>query len=278
MVMTSQLAVCLEPEELVVERPAPAPAHPTAFELHGIDVAYGAAPVLRGVSCAIPEGAVTAIMGPSGCGKSTLVKTLNRTLELTAGARLSGGKVTFRGQDLYAPSIDPRAVRRAVGIIHQRPVPFPMSILENVLFGAQFHGRINGGDRTDYARRYLDRVGLWNEVKDRLNDRAERLSGGQQQRLCLARTLATQPKALLLDEPCSALDPYAARHIEEHVRDLRRDFPVVIVTHNVAQARRVSDYVLFMYEGELVEAGRADLIFAAPQSGLARAYISGQFG
>ena len=206
------------------------------------------------------------------------MKTLNRTLELTASARVAAGTVRFRGQDLYAPSADPQAVRKAVGIIHQRPVPFPMSILENVLFGASFHGQINGEDRTEYARRYLDRVGLWDEVRHRLGDRAEKLSGGQQQRLCLARTLATKPKALLLDEPCSALDPAATRHIEEHVRDLKRDFPVVIVTHNVAQARRVSDYVLFLYEGELIEAGPTEQVFAASVSDLARAFISGQCG
>lgn len=250
---------------------------PAAFELRNLAVTYGASPVLRGIDCRISEGAVTAIMGPSGCGKSTLVKTLNRTLELTAGIRVSG-EVKFRGQDLYATSIDPRSVRRTLGIIHQRPVPFPMSILENVLFGASFHGRINGEDRIDYARRFLERVSLWEEVKDRLGDRAECLSGGQQQRLCLARTLATKPSALLLDEPCSALDPYATRHIEEHVRDLKRDFPIVIVTHNVAQARRVSDYVLFIYEGELIEAGPTEHVFASPSSRLARDFISGQFG
>lgn len=248
-----------------------------AFELRNLSVAYAGSPALRGIDCRIAEDAVTAIMGPSGCGKSTLVKTLNRTLELTADIRVSG-EVKFRGRDLYDASIDPRSVRRTVGIIHQRPVPFPMSILENVLFGAAFHGRINGEDRTEYARRFLERVGLWEEVKDRLSDRAERLSGGQQQRLCLARTLATQPSALLLDEPCSALDPYATRHIEEHVRDLRREFPIVIVTHNVAQARRVSDHVLFLYEGALLEAGPAERIFAAPSSKLARDFISGQFG
>jgi phosphate transport system ATP-binding protein len=251
---------------------------PAAFELTGLGIAYGSAPVLRGVTCRIPERAVTAIMGPSGCGKSTLVKSLNRTLELTPGARIVSGTVVFRGENLYAPAVDPRAVRKSVGIIHQRPVPFPMSILENVLFGASFHGQIDGEDRRDYARRYLDRVGLWDEVKDRLGDRAETLSGGQQQRLCLARTLATRPKALLLDEPCSALDPSATRHIEDHVRDLKSEFPVVIVTHNVAQARRVSDYVLFLYDGELIEAGPAEQVFASPASELARAFISGQFG
>jgi phosphate transport system ATP-binding protein len=273
------LSVCPAPEAPPQEHKAPRAAPlPTAFELNALTIAYGTIPVLRGVTCRIPEGAVTAIMGPSGCGKSTLVKTLNRTLELTGGARVTGGKVMFHGQDLYASSVDPRAVRKAVGIIHQRPVPFPMSVLENVLFGAAFHGEIDGGDRTAYARRYLDRVGLWDEVKDRLGDRAEQLSGGQQQRLCLARTLATKPKALLLDEPCSALDPAATRHIEDHVRDLKRDFPVVIVTHNVAQARRVSDYVLFLYEGALIEAGPAEQIFTAPASDLARAFIAGQFG
>lgn len=265
--------------ELEAEDAAPrAVPAPTAFALEGLAIRYGATQVVHGINAHIPEGAVTAIMGPSGCGKSTLVKALNRTLELTAGARVAGGTVSFRGQNLYAPAIDARAVRKAVGIIHQRPVPFPMSILDNVLFGAAFHGQINGEDRSDYAKRYLDRVGLWNEVKDRLHDGAERLSGGQQQRLCLARTLATKPLALLLDEPCSALDPAATRHIEEHVRDLRGDFPVIIVTHNVAQARRVSDYVLFLYEGKLVEAGPADQVFSAPRSALGQAFISGEFG
>jgi phosphate transport system ATP-binding protein len=270
-----RFSVVPAPELPPVEHAAPAS---TAFALQDLTIAYGSSPVLRGINARIPEGAVTAIMGPSGCGKSTLVKALNRTLELTAGARVMGGAVTFRGENLYATSIDPRAVRKAVGIIHQRPVPFPMSILENVLFGAAFHGQINGEDRIEYAKRYLDRVGLWSEVKDRLHEGAERLSGGQQQRLCLARTLATKPHALLLDEPCSALDPAATRHIEDHVRDLKRDFPVVIVTHNVAQARRVSDHVLFVYEGELIEAGPSEQVFAAPKSELASAFIAGQFG
>jgi phosphate transport system ATP-binding protein len=250
----------------------------TAFDVVGLTLGYGAATVVEEIACRIPERRVTAIMGPSGCGKSTFVKALNRTLELSPGARLRSGRVSFRGQDLYAPQVDPRAVRRGIGIIHQRPVPFPMSILENVLFGARFHGAVGREEREAYARRYLERVALWEEVKDRLHDRAGGLSGGQQQRLCLARTLANQPQAILLDEPCSALDPHATRRIEDHVLELRREYPVVIVTHNVAQARRVSDHVLFLFGGRLIESGPTEQVFDDPQSDLARDFISGRFG
>jgi phosphate transport system ATP-binding protein len=250
----------------------------TAFEIDGLVAGYKGKPVLHDVSCQIPERQVTAIMGPSGCGKSTLVKALNRTLELTPGAGIISGSVCFRGGNLYDAEIDPRAVRRSLGIIHQQPVPFPMSIIENVLFGARFHGVCTRANREDHARLYLEKVGLWDEVKNRLHERATALSGGQQQRLCLARTLANRPQAILMDEPCSALDPYATRRIEEHIAELRDEYAVVVVTHNVGQAKRIADHALFMVDGRLVEGGPAAQIFEAPQSQLARDYISGRFG
>ncbi len=250
----------------------------TAFEIDGLVAGYGNKPTLSGISCRIPQQRVTAIMGPSGCGKSTLIKALNRTLELTPGAAVMSGAVRFCGVDIYAPTIDPRAIRRSLGIIHQQPVPFPMSIIENVLFGARFHGVCASSDRESYARQFLEKVGLWEEVKDRLHERASKLSGGQQQRLCLARTLANRPQAILMDEPCSALDPYATRHVEEHIVALRDQYPVVVVTHNIGQARRISDHVLFMVDGRLVETGPASQIFEAPRSQLARDFISGRFG
>ena len=259
-------------------RTSPAMSTPAAFDIGDLVVGYGARPVLHGISFDIAERRVTAMMGPSGCGKSTLLRALNRTLELTPGARITSGHVRFRGADLYAPSVDARAVRRSLGIIYQQPVPFPMSILDNVLFGASFHGVCGKAERADYARLLLEKVGLWDEVKDRLHERATRLSGGQQQRLCLARTLANRPQAILMDEPCSALDPHATRRIEEHIVALRDEYPVVIVTHNVGQARRISDHVLIVVEGTLVEAGPTDQIFETPRSPLARDFICGRFG
>jgi phosphate transport system ATP-binding protein len=262
--------------------PSPAlenlPASTTvAFDIHDLNIFYARKQAVHDGSCRINTHAVTAIMGPSGCGKSTLLKVLNRTLELTPGVKISGC-VLFHGDDLYADDVDPRSVRKTIGIIHQRPITFPMSILENVLFGAEFHRHYKRQARAEYAQRYLERVGLWEEVKDRLHDDANRLSGGQQQRLCLARTLANQPEAILLDEPCSALDPSATRHIEKHIMELRNDYPVVIVTHNVAQARRISDYVVFMYDGRIVETGRSEQVFSNPRSRLAEEFIAGRFG
>jgi phosphate transport system ATP-binding protein len=254
-----------------------APAAPL-FAVEGLRAAYGSTPALEDVHATIPDAGVTAIMGPSGCGKTTFVKALNRTLELVPGARVVAGRVLFRGLDLHAPGVDPRAVRRAIGIIHQRPVVFPMSILENVLFGARFHGLVPRGRREEFAEAHLRAVGLWDEVKDRLREPGHRLSGGQQQRLCLARTLANGPSVVLMDEPCSSLDPAATRRIEEHVADLKARLPIVIVTHNLAQARRVSDFVLFFMDRRLVEAGPAERLFSAPATAAARDFVAGRTG
>jgi len=234
--------------------------------------------VLENITCSFPEGEITAILGPSGCGKSTLLRVLNRTLELVPQARLLLGTVAFRGKDLHDHDAHPAAIRKRIGLIHQRPVPFPMSILEDVLFGARFHGLLNGTLSLDYARRYLEQVGLWNEVKDRLRDRADTLSGGQQQRLCLARTLANQPEVILMDEPCSSLDPAATQQIEELILRLKPRYTFVIVTHNLAQAQRISDRAIFVLDGEIIEQGPTEEIFVRPRVNLTRNFVSGQIG
>jgi phosphate transport system ATP-binding protein len=248
------------------------------LSVQGVSVAYGERVVLSNVACSFPEGEITAIMGPSGCGKSTLLRVLNRTLELIPQARLLSGTVAFRNKDLHDRGAHAAGIRKRIGLIHQRPVPFPMSILEDVLFGARYHGLLKGATPAEYAQRYLEQVGLWNEVKDRLRDRAEQLSGGQQQRLCLARTLANQPEVILMDEPCSSLDPAATQQIEELIRGLKARYTIVIVTHNLAQAKRVSDRAIFMLDGEIIEDGRTDEIFMTPRLNLTRDFISGRIG
>jgi phosphate transport system ATP-binding protein len=249
-----------------------------ALGVSGCDAHYGKRQVLRDVSCEFLPQQVTAIMGPSGCGKSTFIKALNRTLELTPGARISRGSVLFRGENIYHHAANPADIRKRIGIIQQRAVIFPMSILENVLFGARFHQLVPGPELEDYARVQLERVGLWSEVRDRLHASAANLSGGQQQRLCLARTLANRPEVILMDEPCSALDPAATRRIEELIAELEKDFTIIIVTHNMSQARRVSRQAMFFYEGRLVEAGPTAQLFENPGEALTREFVSGQIG
>jgi phosphate transport system ATP-binding protein len=259
-------------------RQAPQDSAAIVLSLQRVSVAYGERVVLKDVGCSIAEGEITGILGPSGCGKSTLLRVVNRTLELIPQARLLSGTVAFRGKDLFERGVHPAAVRRHIGLIHQRPVPFPMSILDDVLFGARYHGLLDGTPPAEYARYYLEQAGLWNEVKDRLRERADRLSGGQQQRLCLARTLANQPEVILMDEPCSSLDPAATKQIEELVLGLKPRYTIVIVTHNLAQAKRVSDRAIFMLDGEIIEQGPTEQIFLGPQSQLTRDFVSGQIG
>jgi phosphate transport system ATP-binding protein len=259
-------------------REIPANVSSAILSMQNVSVAYGERVVLKNVDGWMPEKQITAILGPSGCGKSTLLRVLNRTLELIPQGRFLSGTVNFRGQDLYAVSHYPAAIRRQIGLIHQRPVPFPITILDDVLFGARYHGLLGSRPPADYARCYLDQVGLWNEVKDRLRDRADRLSGGQQQRLCLARTLANQPEVILMDEPCSSLDPAATQQIEELIRELKQRYTIVIVTHNLGQAKRVADRAIFMLTGEIVEAGPKEEIFACPKSQLTRDFVYGRIG
>jgi phosphate transport system ATP-binding protein len=248
----------------------------SVIEARELSVAYGSIARLRRVSLAARARRVTAILGPSGCGKSTLLRALNRTLELIPGARRQGGTVLLDGIDIYADGVPAAQVRARVGLLHQKPTPFPMSIAENVLFGAAYHGMV--GDRDGETQRLLERVGLWAEVKDRLGSPALRLSGGQQQRLCLARTLAVKPDVLLMDEPCSALDPRATAVIEALIHDLARDYAVVLVTHNLAQARRVADECAFMLDGTIIERGTRADVLDHPRHDIVRDFVTGRIG
>ena len=246
--------------------------------IENLSLWYGARQALADVTLSIPAHATLAIIGPSGCGKSTLLRSLNRMHEIIPGTRMEG-KIRLLGQDLYAPAIDPAVVRRRVGMVFQKSNPFPtMTIRENVLVGL----RLNGvRDRSFLNRRLeecLRQAALWEEVKDILHHPGSRLSGGQQQRLCIARAIAMQPEVLLMDEPCSALDPIATAKIEELIKDLSEQFTIVIVTHNMQQAARVSDRIAFMYLGRLVETGLTEHIFRNPTERQTEAYISGRFG
>ena len=238
---------------------------------------YGEQEVLKGVSLSIPECRVVAVMGPSGCGKSTLVRCINRLHELTPGAYVRG-RVLLRGEDVYR--MDPCLVRRKIGMVFQKPNPFPtMSIYENVIAGYILNGIKRKKEELDaIVEDALKKAYLWDEVKDCLHKRGTFLSGGQQQRLCIARALAMKPEVLLLDEPTSALDPKATAMIEELIVELKRSVTVIIVTHNVSQAARVSDYTAFLYLGELVEFGPTEEIFTAPKNPKTEEYLTGRFG
>ena len=236
---------------------APAVA-PPAFEVSELHVHYGGAPVLRGVSLRVEERSICAVLGPSGCGKSTLLRVLNRTLELVPGAKVESGRASFRGDDVQARGSDARALRKRVGLIPQRPTAFPMSIAENVLFGVRFHGHWRGRRAASVVEGALVRAGLFEEVKDRLKEPAAQLSLGQLQRLCIARTLANEPEALLLDEPCSALDPVSTQRIEETLRSLAAELPVLLVTHHVAQARRLAHRAVVFIDGRVAASGTPD--------------------
>ena len=247
-----------------------------AAECRGLSVAYGNATRLREVSVAFHRQRITAILGPSGCGKTTLLRCLNRTLELIPGARIEGGTVLVEGLDANGKGSPASRVRAQVGMLHQKPTPFPMSILDNVLFGARYHGLCN--DPLSDAQHFLELVGLWHEVKNRLKTSALALSGGQQQRLCLARTLAVRPSIVLMDEPCSALDPRATAVIEALARDLVRKYTIVIVTHNIAQARRVADCCAFMLDGKVLGAGTRDEMLVNPVDPTVRDFVTGVVG
>ena len=229
--------------------------------------------VLRDVSIHIPSRKVTAIIGPSGCGKTTLLRCLNRMIELIPGTRVTGD-VFIGDLNIYDKGVDVTAVRKRIGLIPQKPTPLPMSIFENVAYGPRIYG-VKSKKLHDTVEQSLRTVGLWDEVKDRLKDPASRLSIGQQQRLCLARGLAVEPEILLFDEPTSSLDPASSHRIEKAVEDLKSDYTCVIVTHNLNQARRVADHVLFMCDGELIEHGAACDIFESPQEAQTQAYIMG---
>ncbi len=237
---------------------------------------FGATPAVRGVSLSVRANSVLAIIGPSGCGKSTFVRCLNRMHELTPGARSEGG-VFLDGEDVYSGDVDPVYLRRRVGMVFQRPNVFPtMSIRDNVLAGLKLN-RVKG-DYEAVVEKTLRQTALWDEVKDRLGDSGVLLSGGQQQRLCIARALAVDPDVLLMDEPASALDPIATARIEELIDELKARYTIVIVTHNMQQAIRVSDYTAFLYLGELVEHGATNQIFTQPEKKQTEDYVTGKFG
>ena len=237
---------------------------------------FGERHVLRDVSLDVPEHTVLSVIGPSGCGKSTFLRCLNRMHELTPGAR-SEGEVLLDGEDLYRRGVDPVHLRRRVGMVFQRPNPFPtMSIQDNVAAGLRLNGY--GGKLDEVVERCLQQAALWDEVKDRLKASALSLSGGQQQRLCIARALAVEPEVLLMDEPASALDPIATAKIEELMHELRERYTIVIVTHNMQQAARVSDVTAFFYMGELVETGSTEQIFTNPREQRTEDYVTGKFG
>ena len=260
--------------------PAPAAGRATVPRLatDGLTAWYGSSTGVRNVSLACHENTVTALIGPSGCGKSTLLRSLNRMHELVPGARVSG-RVLLDGQDIYEPDVNPIQVRRRIGMVFQRPTPFPtMTIAENVAAGLAVGRRLPRSERDGIVERALRRAALWDEVKDRLKDSPLDLSGGQQQRLCVARTVAPEPEVILLDEPTASLDPAGAAHIEELVQELKREFTVVIVTHNLQQAARVSDVTAFFYLGELIEVGPTSRMFTAPEKAQTEAYITGRFG
>ncbi|WP_180684539.1 phosphate ABC transporter ATP-binding protein [Tepidicella baoligensis] len=260
----------------VLEVPPPAREACFAIEARGVTAAYAGATRLKGVDVTFPRNRVSAILGPSGCGKSTLLRTLNRTLELVPGAHVQAGAVLFDGLDIYGPGVSASWVRTHVGMVQQKPTPFQMSILDNVLFGARYHGLQR--DPVEHAREYLERVGLWTEVKDRLKSSALSLSGGQQQRLCMARTLAVRPSVVLMDEPCSALDPRSTSVIEGLVKELAADYTIVIVTHNIAQALRVAHEAVFMVDGEVIDTGSRDEVLGDPRHPVVRDFVTGVVG
>jgi len=250
------------------------------IQVRGLNAWYGGFRAVKGIDLQVPRNRITAIIGPSGSGKSTLIRCLNRMHELVPGARVEG-EVLFEGQDIYAPGVDPVEVRSRIGMVFQKPNPFPKSIFENVAFGL----RINGyrGDLREAVERSLRAAALWDEVKDKLGQNALRLSGGQQQRLCIARAIAVEPEVVLMDEPCSALDPIATLKIEDLMRELSQRYTIVIVTHNMQQAARVSDYtaVLMMDDdraGYLVEFGPTREVFTNPRDHRTEAYITGRIG
>ena len=263
----------------VLETELPAPERTLIHKIHaeGVNAWFGKTHVLRDISLDVAHRRVTALIGPSGCGKSTFIRCLNRLHEVVPGARVTG-QVLLDGEDIYRRGIDPVLLRRRVGMVFQRPNPFPtLSVRDNVLAGWKLAGQ-RPRDPDGLVERALRQAALWDEVKDVLNRSGSSLSGGQQQRLCIARALALEPEVLLMDEPCSALDPIATAKVEELIHELRERYTIVIVTHSMQQAARVSDYTAFLYLGELVEFGTTEAIFTRPANSRTEDYITGRFG
>ena len=248
-----------------------------SLELRDLQLFYGEEKALKGIDLRIPEERVTAFIGPSGCGKSTLLRCINRLNDLIDDCSIRG-QVLLHGEDIYAPSVDVAELRRRVGMVFQKPNPFPKSIYENVAYGLRIQGVRSRRVIDEVVEKSLQRAALWDEVKDRLDENAFSLSGGQQQRLVIARAIAIEPEIILLDEPASALDPISTARIEELIYELKEDYTIVIVTHNMQQAARVSDYTAFLYMGELVEFSDTDTIFTNPSKKQTEDYITGRYG
>lgn len=249
----------------------------TQISVENYSMAINGNQILKDISVEIPKNQITAIIGPSGCGKSTLLRSMNRMIDLVEGTRVTG-TITIDGQSVFDPGIDVTELRRRIGMIAQSPNPLPMSIYDNVAYGPRIHGTKNRRELDETVMRYLKTVGLWEEVDGRLKDPASRLSLGQQQRLCLARTLAIEPEVILCDETTSALDPISAKKIEMELLELKKEYSIVFVTHILRQAKRMADYVIFLYLGELVEHGPADEVFERPKDPRTQAYLEGVFG
>lgn len=247
------------------------------FDIENLNVWYGSAHVLKNVSLKIPKQRITALIGPSGCGKSTFIRCLNRMNDFIPDFRATGN-VLYDQQDLYQSKMDPMEIRLRIGMLFQKPNPFPKSIFDNIAYGPRLCGIRNRADLIDIVEKSLQQAALWNEVKDKLHQSALALSGGQQQRLCIARALAVEPEVLLLDEPCSSLDPIATAKIEELIKEIKKTYTVVIVTHNMQQAARVSDLTGFFLLGELIEFGETTQIFTNPNDRRTEDYITGRFG
>ena len=249
----------------------------TKLEIKNLNFFYGKFHALKNVSLTVPNKKVTAFIGPSGCGKSTLLRTFNRMYELYPNMRIEG-EIILDGRNVLDKKEDLNLLRAKVGMVFQKPTPFPMSIYDNVAFGVKLYENLSKSDMNDRVEWALQKAALWNEVKDKLGQSGTSLSGGQQQRLCIARGIAVKPEVLLLDEPCSALDPISTAKVEELIHELKSEYTTVIVTHNMQQAARVSDYTAYMYLGELIEIGDTDMMFTKPTRRETEDYITGKFG
>ncbi|MBL7648458.1 MAG: phosphate ABC transporter ATP-binding protein [Candidatus Hydrogenedentes bacterium] len=273
---STETTPAVRPLATVREREAPASDH-TKIEIRNLSFFYGETKALSNINMNIPENQVTALIGPSGCGKSTLLRNFNRMNDIIQGTRVEG-QILINGEDIYRKGLYVDELRKHVGMVFQKPNPFPKTIYENVAYGPRIHGTNKQRDLDPIVEQSLIRAALWDEVKDRLHASAMTLSGGQQQRLCIARALAVGPDILLMDEPTSALDPKSTARIEDLIDELRGDYTIVIVTHNMQQASRISDRTGFMYEGVLIEYGATNKIFLSPDKKQTEDYITGRFG
>lgn len=247
------------------------------FSIDNMNLWYGESHALKDINLDIEEKSITALIGPSGCGKSTFIKSLNRMNDLIPNVKIEGN-IKYKGHDIYSPDVDVNELRREIGMVFQKPNPFPMSIYDNVAYGPRTHGIRSKAMLDEIVEKSLQNAAIWDEVKDRLKKSALGLSGGQQQRLCIARALAVEPRVLLMDEPTSALDPISTAKVEELAVELKNNYSIIMVTHNMQQAARISDYTAFFFLGELIEMSKTDLLFSMPSDKRTEDYITGRFG